>query len=126
VPGTPGRRHIFRIGQKRACNNFKIRAQSIHPPRFPTMPKPPTKNRKRRNAFTTQPTGFSKSLGAARNLISLGQNDQGLAVLNQLATTTKNPKRRAKILMLVGESQAKLHGTKPEAPAVNPTPATPA
>ncbi|MEO5712020.1 MAG: hypothetical protein ABIT37_00890 [Luteolibacter sp.] len=72
------------------------------------MPKSITKNRKRRNGIAIQPAGFSKSLWDARNLISLGQNDQGLASLNQLAVSTKNPKRRAKILMLVGESQAKL------------------
>jgi tetratricopeptide (TPR) repeat protein len=72
------------------------------------MPRPITKNRKRRDGIQIQPVGFSKSLWDARNLIALGQNDQGLATLNRLATATTNPKRRAKILMLVGESEAKL------------------
>lgn len=72
------------------------------------MSKTTTKNRKRRKGGATQLGGFSKSLWDARNLIVTGNNDKGLATLNQLAASTQNPKRRAKILVLVGESQARL------------------
>lgn len=72
------------------------------------MPKTTTKNRKRRRGPSSQPSGFSKSLWDARNLIVAGNNDKGLAALNQLAATTQNPKHRAKILTLVGDSQARL------------------
>ena len=66
------------------------------------------KNRKRQAKTQQAGQPFSISLRAARDLTGTGKTDEALATLNQLATTTRNPTRRSKILLLVGESEAKL------------------
>lgn len=71
---------------------------------------PPRLNKNRKRKSTAQPSGslFAVSLRAARDLIGTGKHDEGLAALNQLATTTRNTTHRAKILLLIGESETKL------------------
>jgi len=72
------------------------------------MPPPRPKNRKRKAPRQQLGTPFSISLRSARDLIGSGKHDEALAALNTLATATRNPNRRAKILILIGESEAQL------------------
>ncbi len=71
---------------------------------------PPSRPRNRKRPARAQQAGkpFSISLRTARDLIGSGKHDEALTALNQIATTTRNPTRRAKILLLIGESEAKL------------------
>ncbi len=72
------------------------------------MPKTTHKNRKRRSAAVNRPPGFSGALGIARDLLAQGKYEEGLTALNQLAASTRNTSKQAKILLIVGESQTKL------------------
>ncbi len=66
------------------------------------------KNRKRKSQPQSSGSPFSVSLRSARDLIANGKQDEGLTALNQLATTTRNPTRRAKILLIIGASETEL------------------
>ena len=66
------------------------------------------KNRKRKAQQQSSGSPFSVELRFARDLIGSGKQDEGLAALNQLATTTRNPTRRAKILLIIGDSETQL------------------
>ena len=68
----------------------------------------PKKNRKRSSTPQSSGSPFSVALRSARDLIGSGKQDEGLAALNQLATSTRNPTRRAKILLLIGDSETQL------------------
>jgi tetratricopeptide (TPR) repeat protein len=63
--------------------------------------------RKRTTAKTAPNSPFSKSLRDARELIAAGDTENGLAALNQLAAGSRNPVRRAKILLSIGESETR-------------------
>ncbi len=67
-----------------------------------------TKARKRKSSAQPATSPFANSLRNARDLITAGKQDEGLAALNQQATATRNPTRRAKILLLIGESESQL------------------
>lgn len=75
------------------------------------MGNPPNKKnnrlRKRATAKTVPNSPFSRSLREARELIAAGDTENGLAALNQLAASSRNPVRRAKILLSIGESQTR-------------------
>jgi hypothetical protein len=66
--------------------------------------------RKRKGAFGSPkpPAGFPQALGNARDLITRGHHEEGLAALSALAAATRNPTKRGKILMLTAESEARL------------------
>jgi tetratricopeptide (TPR) repeat protein len=68
------------------------------PPREKTQPK-------RQRAITQAGNSFSRSLRAARELISTGDQAAGLTCLNTFAGQTRDPRRRAKILLIIGESE---------------------
>lgn len=72
------------------------------------MSAPTKKNRKRKSGAPRTPAGFSSSLKDARLLLDSGQHESGLAALNRLAASTRNPNHRAKILMLLAGSEASL------------------
>jgi tetratricopeptide (TPR) repeat protein len=63
--------------------------------------------RKRATAKTVPNSPFSRSLREARELIAAGDTENGLAALNQLAASSRNPVRRAKILLSIGESETR-------------------
>ena len=67
------------------------------PPREKTQPK--------RQRAITPGNSFSRSLRAARELVSTGDQAVGLTALNTLAGQTRDPRRRAKILLIIGESE---------------------
>lgn len=75
------------------------------------MGNPPNKKnnrlRKRATAKNTPNSPFSRSLREAKELIAAGDTENGLAALNQLAASSRNPVRRAKILLSIGESQTR-------------------
>lgn len=65
--------------------------------------------KKKRNSAKTQPRlAFSKTLREARELIAGDDSAAGLAALNTLAAATRNPARRAKILLIIAESETRL------------------
>jgi tetratricopeptide (TPR) repeat protein len=66
------------------------------------------KNGKRKTAGIQPSSPFSRSLRAAKELIQSGDQAAGLVALNQLAAQTRNPRRRAKILLIIGESESTL------------------
>jgi tetratricopeptide (TPR) repeat protein len=70
-----------------------------------------TKKNKRqqtgRNVGTFPKSPFSRELREARELIAAGDTENGLAALNQLAANTRNPVRRAKILLAIGDSESR-------------------
>jgi hypothetical protein len=63
---------------------------------------------KRQNAKTRPHLAFSQSLREARQLIASNNPAAGLAALNTLAAATRNPARRAKILLTIAESETRL------------------
>lgn len=75
------------------------------------MGNPPNKKnnrlRKRATAKTVPNSPFSRSLRETKELIAAGDTENGLAALNQLAASSRNPVRRAKILLSIGESQTR-------------------
>jgi len=87
------------------------RGGGLHPPSLtlPTaMPPPRPKNRKRKAPRQLLGSASSISLRSARDLIGSGNHTEALAALNTLAKTSRNTTRRAKILLLIGESETKL------------------
>lgn len=62
---------------------------------------------KRNNDKTVPKSAFSKSLRSARELITAGDTEEGLTALNQLAASSRNPVRRAQILLTIGESETR-------------------
>lgn len=63
---------------------------------------------KRKNAKTKAKTAFSQNIREARELIAGSDSAEGLKMLNTLAASTKNPIRRAKILLTIAESETRL------------------
>lgn len=63
---------------------------------------------KRKNAKTKAKTAFSQNIREARELIAGSDSAEGLKMLNTLAASTKNPTRRAKILLTIAESETRL------------------
>ena len=63
------------------------------------------KFRKRAKSNTNPASPFARSLREARNLLRSGDKEAGYAQLNQLAASTKNPQRRGKISLCIGEDQ---------------------
>ena len=62
----------------------------------------------KRNAPKTVPkSAFSKALREGRELISAGDTENGLAALNKLASETRNPAKRSKILLAIGVSESR-------------------
>jgi len=64
-----------------------------------------SKFRKRAKSTTNPASPFARSLREARNLLRSGDKEAGYAQLNQLAASTKNPQRRGKISLCIGEDQ---------------------
>lgn len=64
--------------------------------------------RKRKSPKTRPRLIFSQSLREARQLIAGDDSATGLAALNTLAANTRNPARRAKILLTIAESETRL------------------
>jgi tetratricopeptide (TPR) repeat protein len=68
-----------------------------------------TRRQTKRQVARSEPHGqFSRSLRSAIQLIHTGKHAAGLTALNTLASSTRNPRRRAKILLLIGESETTL------------------
>lgn len=63
--------------------------------------------RKRKSPKTRPRLAFSQSLREARQLIASDDSAAGLAALNTLAAATRNPARRAKILLTIAESETR-------------------
>lgn len=71
------------------------------------------RRQKKRQVARSEPRGqFSRALRSAIHLIHTGDHTAGLTALNTLASSTRNPPRRAKVLLLIGESETALsrHG----------------
>lgn len=67
------------------------------------------RRQKKRQVARSEPRGqFSRALRSATHLIHTGDHAAGLSALNTLASSTRNPPRRAKVLLLIGESETAL------------------
>lgn len=63
------------------------------------------KKRKRGSSSPGPKSQFSASLNTARDLVNSGKQAEGLLLLNELASATRNPTKLGKILLLIGDSQ---------------------